>query len=60
VNSKKKPFSTIALNDLETMSLITSMITVYCGLFFIANKPKEWIEQNPDYAYGSIALNEAT
>ena len=36
----------MALNDLETLSLITSMVTVYCGLFFIANKPEAWIQQN--------------
>lgn len=35
LNLKLKPFGTEALSDLETMSLITSNVTVYCGLFFI-------------------------
>ncbi|CDW87526.1 UNKNOWN [Stylonychia lemnae] len=53
----KKPYSTDALNDLETMSLVTSMISVYCGLFFIANKPEEWIKDNPEYSTGSLSLS---
>ncbi|CDW75877.1 UNKNOWN [Stylonychia lemnae] len=57
INFKKQPFNTLILNDLETLSLITSMITIYCGLFFILNKPKEWIEENPDYARGSVSLS---
>lgn len=60
VNSKKKPFSTIALNDLETLSLVTSMITVYCGLFFISDKPEEWIKNNPDYSNSAIHLDNDT
>ncbi|CDW74086.1 UNKNOWN [Stylonychia lemnae] len=59
INFKKQPFNTQILNDLETLSLITSMITIYCGLFFILNKPKYWIEQNPDYARGSVSLSDA-
>jgi hypothetical protein len=60
VNSKKKPFSTIALNDLETLSLVTSMVTVYCGLFFITDKPEEWIKDNPDYSNSAIHLDDET
>ncbi|CDW81646.1 UNKNOWN [Stylonychia lemnae] len=57
INFKKQPFNTLVLNDLETLSLITSMVTIYCGLFFILNKPQEWIEENPDYARGSVSLS---
>ncbi|CDW87730.1 UNKNOWN [Stylonychia lemnae] len=59
INFKKQPFNTLVLNDLETLSLITSMITIYCGLFFILNKPKTWIENNPDYSRGSVSLSTA-
>lgn len=38
-NMKKQPYQTTVLNDLETLSLITSMITIYCGLFFISDIP---------------------
>jgi hypothetical protein len=31
-----KPFATKELNLLETYSLITSVITIYCGLFFVS------------------------
>ena len=48
LNSKKKPFSTIALNDLETLSLITSMITIYCGLYYISDMPADYVLSNPD------------
>jgi hypothetical protein len=27
----------VALNDLETASLVTSMITIYCGIFYISD-----------------------
>lgn len=37
LNMKKKPFILVALNDLETVSLITSMIIIYCGIFFISD-----------------------
>ena len=33
----KKPFSILALNDLETISLVTSMITIYCGIFYLSD-----------------------
>ncbi|CDW91326.1 UNKNOWN [Stylonychia lemnae] len=59
INLKKKPFNTIALNDLETLSLITQITTIYCGLFFILNKPREWIQQNPDFSRGSVYLSES-
>eukprot|EP00347_Sterkiella_histriomuscorum_P017868 403347667 len=58
-NTEKQPFSTKALNDLETLSLITSMITIYCGIFFVINKPQSWIDQNPDYSKGAISLSDA-
>ena len=35
INLKLKPFTQVALNDLESMSLVASMITVYCGIFFM-------------------------
>jgi hypothetical protein len=35
--SKKKPYSNVALNDLEVYSLIASMVTIYCGIFFISD-----------------------
>jgi hypothetical protein len=37
VTTKKKPFGNIALNDLEVYSLVASMITIYCGVFFISD-----------------------
>ena len=39
MSMKKKPFNTEALNDLETLSLITQTISVYCGLFFVSDIP---------------------
>lgn len=35
ITLKKKPFQTVSLNNLETISLVTSTVTVFCGLFFI-------------------------
>jgi hypothetical protein len=58
VNLKKKPFATVALNDLETLSLVTSTITVYCGIFFISNMPQTWILDNPGISQGAISLSD--
>ena len=32
-----KPFSTLSLNVMETLSLMTSILTIYCGLYFLAD-----------------------
>jgi len=44
----------LTLNDLETMSLGTSMITIYCGFYFLADLPIEFIRANPDITAGII------
>lgn len=33
----KHPYQTITLNHLETLSLFTSMLTIFCGIFYIIN-----------------------
>lgn len=48
LNSKYKPFSTTALNDLELLSLVTSIVTVYCGLFFASEIDESWAEEIPE------------
>lgn len=58
VNLKKKPYILVVLNNLELISLVTSMITIYCGIFFIADKPVDWIKENPEHSAGSIALSD--
>ena len=51
VNNLRRPFAVRALNDIEGISLMTSMITIYCGLFFIASKDKnsESFNANKDF-----------
>ena len=41
---------TVALNDLETTSLITSMITIYCGIYFISDLSGFDFEKNVEFA----------
>jgi hypothetical protein len=36
VMTKKKPFASVKLNDLEIYSLSSTMLTFYCGIFFIS------------------------
>ena len=38
----------VALNDLETASLVTSMVTVYCGIFFISDMSLLNLDENKD------------
>ena len=54
VNTEKEPFQTKTLNDLETLSLATSMVTIYCGLYFLSNLPLEWVPNDPDLAEESL------
>lgn len=37
VGMKKKPYQTQNLNDLEVLSIVVSMLTIFCGIFFIVN-----------------------
>lgn len=54
----KKPYVTIVLNDLESLSLVVSIITIYCGIFFILKQPQDWIDANPDYSAASLSMSE--
>jgi hypothetical protein len=36
ITAMKQPFDNHSLNQLEAFSLLSSAITVYCGLFYIA------------------------
>jgi hypothetical protein len=40
-NSSRRPFAARALNDIESFSLITQIVTIYCGLFFVSSKDKK-------------------
>ena len=40
--------------------MITSMLSIYCGIFFITDLPEKWVKENPDYASGSVILDENT
>jgi hypothetical protein len=44
----RRPFVARALNDIEDLSLMTSVLTIYCGLFFISSKDKTSSDFNPD------------
>lgn len=35
LNVRAEPFMTLSLNRLETLSLIASMISIFCGIFFV-------------------------
>ena len=34
------PYTFKSLNDMEMMSIITSMLTIYCGLFYLSDNPE--------------------
>jgi len=38
LNYKHRPFINKALNMIETLSLLASMITIYCSLYYISDK----------------------
>ena len=57
INLKKAPFMTVVLNDLETLSMVTSMVTVYCGLFYISNTPQKYIDDYPELSTTALQLS---
>jgi hypothetical protein len=57
-NLKKKPYVSMVLNDLETFSLITSAVSIYCGIFFIADVPTKDMATIPASVKGIINLSE--
>ena len=60
VTSKRKPYLTRQLNDLEILSLFTSGLTIYCGFFFLSSLNSESTHFDPikDCKFGSGALVE--
>jgi hypothetical protein len=40
LNIKLQPFTFQSLNDMEILSIITSMLTIYCGLFYLSDMPE--------------------
>jgi hypothetical protein len=45
------------LNDIETASLMTGLITVYCGIFFVSSKDKTNDDFDPNQDF---SLNETS
>ena len=60
INSKYKPFSTTPLNELEILSLITSIITVYCGLFFASDIDASIAKSIPELQERALNLSSST
>ena len=46
VNLKLHPFSLKVLNDMENLSLVTSMITIYCGIFYLSDSSSSEMDQS--------------
>lgn len=57
ITLKKKPFSTKKLNDMELLSIVTSLISVYCALYFIQDVSESESEEKKD-SDNSITLSE--
>jgi hypothetical protein len=47
-NSSNRPFAERALNDLESCSLSTQIVTIYCGIFFLSAKDPNSSSFNPN------------
>lgn len=61
VNNLKRPFADRTLNEIENISLLTSTITIYCGIFFLSSEDStsQSFDKNRDFSMtetGSIVL----
>lgn len=54
----KRPFDNVWLNSLEELSLLSSSITVFCGIFFIANNQMKPESGCKPFHLLSCSLNE--
>ena len=48
LHNSRRPFITRGLNDAETTSILVSLLTVYCGIFFVTASTKSSPDFNPD------------
>lgn len=55
-NSGRRPFLNRALNDIENLSLMTQLITIFCGIFFIsARDPSSTtFDKNKDFSLDPV------
>ena len=59
INTKKKPFSTMALNNLKSLSLFTSLITIYCSMYFLSDISGLDASQISTSSGNSVSLNQS-
>eukprot|EP00347_Sterkiella_histriomuscorum_P011701 403371438 len=45
-NTFKQPFDNYHLNNLETLSLLSSALTIYCGIFYIAGEDLFYLSED--------------
>ena len=38
LNIKLRPFAIVQLNDMENLSLVTSIVSIYCGIFYLSDQ----------------------
>ena len=60
INLIYEPFQSDELNTLETVSIVTSMLTIFCGLFFILDVNQTNIESDSSTANSTGKLNHLT
>ena len=56
LNMKAHPFVTEDLNNLENVSLIASITTIYCGIFFLANLDQGVLDVEPELKNRALKL----
>lgn len=56
-NSGRRPFLNRALNDIENLSLITQLITIFCGIFFISARDplSSNFDKNKDFSLDPVS-----
>ena len=60
LTSRWQPFMTTALNHLEIISLATSLVTIYCGLFFASSLDPSIVSEVPELQEKALMLGETT
>ena len=60
LNIKLKPFAFEVLNEMEMLSIITSILTVYCGLYFLSDNPEVYNSSDDSVSSADNGLRLST
>eukprot|EP00347_Sterkiella_histriomuscorum_P009701 403340212 len=60
INLTKSPFITVTLNQLESISIVSSILTIFCGIFFIVSVESTNVDTGEETSSSQVNLTDNT